>query len=97
MVFDGLSNDNELYEIWMTIDLKVEEHIYKKILFLRIFLYFLEHIHCQGYQNYPLSTDPFSLIIMKITHIGHQQSSIQFCTGCQFWSIKISVATFNAF
>jgi hypothetical protein len=36
-VFDGLTNDNE---IRMTINLKIEEHIYKKKnLFLRFFLY----------------------------------------------------------
>jgi hypothetical protein len=53
MIFDGLSNDNE---IWMTINLQVEKNIF--IIFF-IFLFFLK-IHCQSCQNNPLSTYPFS-------------------------------------
>jgi hypothetical protein len=45
----------------MTIDLKVEEHIYKLFSIFKIFLYFLE-IHCQDCQNNPLSTNPFSYL-----------------------------------
>jgi hypothetical protein len=49
----------KLHEILMTIDLKVEEHIYKKF---SIFIYFCIYlkIHCEGCQNNPLSMDPHS-------------------------------------
>jgi hypothetical protein len=46
----------------MTINLKIEEYIYKFFsIFKKIFYIFLE-IYCQDYQNNPLSTDPFSII-----------------------------------
>jgi hypothetical protein len=55
-IFYGLSNDNE---IWMTINLKVEEHINKLFLFLIFFCIYLE-VNRQDCQNNLLSTDPFS-------------------------------------
>jgi hypothetical protein len=39
----------KLHEILITINLKVEEHIYKKFIF-KFFYIYLE-IHCQSYQN----------------------------------------------
>jgi hypothetical protein len=52
----------KLYEIWMTINLKVEEHIYKLFSIFKIFYFFCIYleIHCQGRQNNPLSMDPHS-------------------------------------
>jgi hypothetical protein len=49
----------KLHEICMTINLKVEEYIYK-FLFIYLFIYIFLEIHYQNYQNNPLSTDPFS-------------------------------------
>jgi hypothetical protein len=46
----------------MTINLKVEEHIYKFFPFLKFFCIYLE-IHCQDCQNNPLSMDPTQTII----------------------------------
>jgi hypothetical protein len=43
----------------MTINLKVEEHIYKLFFIFKIFLYLFRG-HCQGCQNNPLSMDPHS-------------------------------------
>jgi hypothetical protein len=53
----------KLYEILMTINLKVEEHIYTKNYFFYIYL----EAHCQGCQNNPLSMDP-SLISIGCYH-----------------------------
>jgi hypothetical protein len=43
----------------MTINLNVEEHIYKLFFILKIFCFYLE-VHCQDCQNNPLSMDPHS-------------------------------------
>jgi hypothetical protein len=45
----------------MTINIKVEKHIYKCFSIFKIFYIYLK-VHCQGCQNNPLSTDPFSYI-----------------------------------
>jgi hypothetical protein len=48
----------KLYEILMTINLKLEEHIYN---FFSIFYIYLE-VYCQGCQNKSLWTDPSLLL-----------------------------------
>jgi hypothetical protein len=44
----------------MTINRKVEEHIYKLFSIFKIFFCIYLEVHCQGCQNNPLSIDPFS-------------------------------------
>jgi hypothetical protein len=48
----------KLHEMLMTINLKVEEHIYIKKSFLRFFVCLYLEIHCQSYQNNSLLVDP---------------------------------------
>jgi hypothetical protein len=45
----------------MTINLKVEEHIYKLFPIFNIYL----EVHCQNYQNNPLSMDPHSIMFVS--------------------------------
>jgi hypothetical protein len=49
----------------MTINLKVEKHIYNFFSIFKIFYIFLE-IHYQNYQNNPLSTNPFSYLFLVV-------------------------------
>jgi hypothetical protein len=61
----------KLHEIWMTINLKVEEHIHNFFFsFLRFFCIYSKY-HCQSYQNKPFSTDP----LWKISLCGKQAFS----------------------
>jgi hypothetical protein len=50
----------KLYEILMTINLKVEEYIYNFFSIFKSFFCIYLEVHYQGYQNNPLSIDPFS-------------------------------------
>jgi hypothetical protein len=56
----------------MIINLKVEKYMYKFFSFLKFFYIYLE-IHCQDYQNNPLSMDPRSLmrLLSKILTRAH--------------------------
>jgi hypothetical protein len=63
----------KLHEIWITINLKVEKHIYKLFSIFKFFCIYLK-VYYQGYQNSPLSTDPFSLyIVQKKWRVGPAQ------------------------
>jgi hypothetical protein len=46
----------------VTINLNIEEHIYKLFSILKIYYIYLD-VHYQDCQNNPLSTDPFSVPI----------------------------------
>jgi hypothetical protein len=50
----------------MTINVKVEKHIYKFYSILLFFFYIYLEVHCQVCQNNPLSTDPFSYLYARI-------------------------------
>jgi hypothetical protein len=52
----------------MTINLKVEEHIYKKKFIFKIFFSYLEN-HYQSCQNNPLSMDPHSYYLYTYSYM----------------------------
>jgi hypothetical protein len=63
----------------MTINLKVEEHIYIFFFIFKIFFCIYLEVHCQGCQINPLSTDPFSIVIIAIIISILSSSLLSYC------------------